>query len=574
MDVSDSFAIAESGDDGQMGKFEEYQLSTILDTVGDPVFFVDGQGFISGVNEAAQGILNLHFPAGEPEYFEDGKLVNFNSQTYVVTRRAVAQNGGTAGAIVIWRNVTELKKAEEAYRDLDIAVRASYDGIFVSDAKGNTIRFNAAYCRITGISAEEIKDLNVFEIASKNTSESVFLKALEARETVTAMPVFKTGKKALITATPVLNEEGEIIRVVANYRDITELITLNSQLEKARELSERYYSEILQLRSQQAEIQGFIIESRQMKELISTALKVGHTNATVLITGDSGVGKEVLARVVHNNSDFKQGTFVKINCGAIPDNLLESELFGYEKGAFTGAAKHGKPGLFEVAAGGTVFLDEIGEMPLNLQVKLLGVLQDLNFYRVGGLKPIPLNSRIIAATNRDLEEMVNKGEFRKDLYYRLHVVSLRIPPLTERKDDILPLAKHFLEKFNCKYTVNNTLSQQVLNAFFNYDWPGNVRELENLIETLVVMSPNEQITPAMLPDTLRQATSINERMEGTTYEQLIERMEYKLFKSLLDKGYSTRKISKELDISQPTVVRKINKLGLNRKEKFDTIMNR
>jgi PAS domain S-box-containing protein len=556
-------------------KVEATTLTQIFNNLSDPVFFVDCQGTIVFANKAA--IEDLHVEplqdvarTGLPDPIKAKRNdadkvaveeINYAGKAYSVQRQPVIADGKYAGLAIIWHDISELKAAKETYRELDATLKSSYDGIFITDGKGVAIRYNEAYCRITGIDAAEMMGLTMDEIIKRGyVSESVVMKVLKTRDTATTMPKLKSGKLTLHTASPVFDENGEITRVISNVRDITELITIKSQLEQAKELSDKYYSEILHLRSQQAEAKGVIAESPAMKNILSLALKVAPTNATILITGDSGVGKEVVARTIHKYSEYTDGPFVKINCGAIPDNLLESELFGYEKGAFTNALKTGKPGLFEIAAGGTVFLDEIGEIPMHLQVKLLGVLQDMQFTRLGGIKTIGMKSRVIAATNRNLEEMVQSGNFRRDLYYRLNVVSLKIPPLAERQKDILPLAKYFLDKFNQKYGVYNTFSPQVLKLFAKYNWLGNVREMENMIEKLVILSPNEQITLDRIPGQLLLKTKSYDIEEDVTLSEMVERVEKEIFRNLLKQGYNTYQMAEKLGVNQSTVVRKLHKL--------------
>jgi len=549
-------------------------FQTVIDTFNVPVFFVDEQGTVITKNKFAKNIFDSMQPSEKQlidngTRLKDGVEFEYEDKTYVVTRNGIIKNNGTIGKVIVWRDITYKRRAEyalEIFSELDSVLKSSYDGIFVTDKNGVAIRYNESYSRITGVDASKMMGRHIAEILAENLfSESAVLKAMETRDAVTTMPLLESGKKVLITANPVFDEKGEIIRVVSNVRDISELIALNDQLEQAKELTEKYFSELLHLRSQQTEVKGFVIESHAMKNIVSIARKVATSGVTVMITGESGVGKEVLARTIHNDSEFKEGPFVKINCGAIPEPLLESELFGYEKGAFTGASVHGKAGLFEIADGGTVFLDEIGDIPISLQVKLLGVLQDFHFTRVGGVQSIHMNSRVIAATSRDLDEMIKTGKFRKDLYYRLNVVSLKIPALSERRADIFPLAKYFLKKFNERYKVHNTLSPQVVNLFEKYEWPGNVREMENLIERLVVLAPNAQITVDMLPEYLQtKVKTEGGNVEGQSLDEIINGVERQLFRRLLDKGYSTYRIAEELGISQATAVRKINKLGIQR----------
>ncbi|MEN6413989.1 MAG: sigma 54-interacting transcriptional regulator [Veillonellales bacterium] len=458
-----------------------------------------------------------------------------------------------------------IKELEETNRELDAIFKFSHDGIFVSDGNGIGIRYNDSYCRITGIDAEKLMGIQ----PQKYMSDSATLKVLKSRKQETTMPVLESGKKVLITSNPVFDKDGNIIRVIANARDMTELINLKSQIEEVKELSNRYYSEILHLRSQDVKIKGMVAESSVMKDIVETALKIAAREVTVLITGDSGTGKEVLARTIHENSEVKGGPFVKVNCGSIPENLLESELFGYEKGAFTSASKSGKTGIFEIAIGGTLFLDEIGELPLALQAKLLGVLQDMKFTRVGGTKEICLNARVIAATNRNLAEMIREKKFRKDLFYRLNVVGLKIPSLNERKDDIFPLANYFIKRLNKKYKTANTLSHGVINAFISYDWPGNIREMENLLERLVVLAPNEQITMSMLPDYMVSNVDFKKILvlqknvsKENGLKTILDNVERKIFEKLIADGYNSYKMANLLGINQSTIVRKIKKLGL------------
>lgn len=564
-----------------MGAAEDI-FATIVDALDDPVYFVDCQGVITFANKAAYEKLRLEAPqeislTDLPNVAKSAQSgvdrattveVIYRDSTYAVKRQPTLADGEFVGTAFVWHDISELKAAQQTYRELDATMRSAYDGIFITDGNGIAIKYNEAYCRITGLDASEMMGLNMEQTVERGfTSESVVAKVLKTGDTATTMPKLKSGKLTLHTASPVFDENGKIIRVISNVRDITELITIKTQLEQARELSEKYYSEIMHLRSQQAEVKGVIAESQAMKNIFSVALKVAPTNATVLITGDSGVGKEVVARTIHKNSELKNGPFVKINCGAIPDNLLESELFGYEKGAFTSATKTGKPGLFEIAAGGTVFLDEIGEVPMHLQVKLLGVLQDMQFTRLGGIKAIEMKSRIIAATNRNLEEMVQAGKFRRDLYYRLNVVSLKIPPLAERQKDILPLANYFLDKFNQKYGMFNTFSPQVLKLFVKYKWPGNVREMENMIEKLVILSPNEQITVDRLPGQLLVKTKTQEIEDGATLGETVDKMEREIFRNLLAQGYNTYQMAEKLGVNQSTVVRKLRKLKVVTEEK-------
>ncbi len=312
-----------------------------------------------------------------------------------------------------------------------------------------------------------------------------------------------------------------------------------------------------------------IFHSKKMQDLIRLVLHVATVDTTVLIEGESGVGKELITDILYSYSDRKNGPFIKINCGAIPSNLLESELFGYEPGAFTGANKKGKAGMFELANGGVLFLDEIGDMPYDLQVKLLRAIQEMEITRLGGTQPIKIDIRIIAGTNMSLEQRMAAGRFRKDLYYRLNVVPLFVPPLRERPEDIQELAKHFLEFYNQKHHCNKCLSPDVLEHFMSYEWPGNIRELENLIERLVVTTLHDTIGISDLSAWSKKTDrSVEVEVEAETelmpLHEALENTERKILQKAFSIHDSTYAVARALGISQPTVVRKSAKYGIVR----------
>lgn len=314
--------------------------------------------------------------------------------------------------------------------------------------------------------------------------------------------------------------------------------------------------------------ESIVARSTQMKEILELSKRVAKTDCTVLIQGESGVGKDEIAKIIHSNSARSEKPFYKVDCAAIPESLLESELFGYEPGAFTGATKSGKQGMLEAADNGTIFLDEIGDLHLSLQSKLLRVLQDHTIVRVGGTKPITVNVRVIAATNKDLAECIKKGLFREDLYYRLNVVPIYIPPLRERTDDILSFIGHFRDKFSKRYNVTKECSPEVAHALLNYQWPGNVRELKNIIERIFVTAPNERVRLDDLPSHLvsnefissEDVVTINKIIPLKSAVKEVEKQ--LLFKAMARYG-STRKAAKVLRVSQPTVVRKLQEHGMN-----------
>ncbi len=312
-----------------------------------------------------------------------------------------------------------------------------------------------------------------------------------------------------------------------------------------------------------------ISRSADMKQLINAALQVSKVDCTVLLLGESGTGKEIIAKLIHENSR-RPGPMIKVNCGAIPENLLESELFGYDGGAFTGSKKEGYEGKFEQANLGTIFLDEIGDLPLHLQVKLLRVLQEKEITRIGGRKARKVDTRVIAATNRDLYKMVLEGSFREDLYYRLNVIPFKIPPLRERKEDIMPLILNFKKKFEQKYGIKRDCSSEVVRIFMSYDWPGNVRELENVIERIYVISdPTEMITPEIL---IRDYLNINRQKNVaspvsvsslTPLGDAVEEVERQLITMALQRFKTLKQAAAALGVDESTVSRKIKKYNIS-----------
>ena len=330
--------------------------------------------------------------------------------------------------------------------NLDRVIDSSFDGMFITDGNGEVLYLNTAYEKIASLKRDDLLGKNMDYIEKKGIiSKSATLMVLKSKKVTTINQEFKTGRTALVTSTPIFNENDEILFVVTNVRDISELEQLKKKVETNKNLVKKYASQIEELKNQLTKEDEIIAEDNVMINIHQSVKRVAKVDTTVLILGETGVGKEEIAKIIYKNSLRSKGPFIKVNCGAIPENLLESEFFGYEKGAFTGANNVGKIGLFELADKGTIFLDEVAELPLNMQVKLLRVLQEETITRIGGLKEIKIDVRIISATNNNLEEMVKNGQFREDLFYRLNVIPITIPPLRERKGDIAPLIKHFVD---------------------------------------------------------------------------------------------------------------------------------
>lgn len=440
-------------------------------------------------------------------------------------------------------------------------LESSYDGIWITDGEGKILFANSANATLLGVSKEDLEGQTTQQLLeNKFFSDSAILEAIEKKEQISKVSYnYHTQLTVLATATPILGEDGTVKHVFNNVRDITALNKLQGNL--------RDKEEIIQLQNQQLEnmkirlgIGTIIANSKSFNEVVELAQRVAtFDGATVLILGESGTGKELISELIVNNSPRRDKPYLQVNCGAIPDNLIESELFGYEKGAFTGADSHGHKGLFEAANGGTVFLDEIGDLPLHMQVKLLRVLQQRKITRIGGTEPIDLNVRVIAATNRDLEKMITRGTFREDLFYRLNVVPIAIPPLRERKDDIVPLINHFLMVINQKYHTQKSIYSDTIDAFESYQWPGNVRELENLLENLVITTPGDIIRQENLPGKFKKRTDGETGASGeiVPLKQIVEQAERNAIQRAIDECGSLRKAASALGVDPSTLTRKM-----------------
>ncbi|MEL7563939.1 MAG: sigma 54-interacting transcriptional regulator [Dehalobacterium sp.] len=485
------------------------------------------------------------------------------------------ENGQIMGGYSVYVDITEqedtkyrLHQAAEKEKELEAILESSHDGLWIMDGKGMTLRVSKSWEDFSGTRREEVIGRSVYEIVAKGIySDSAAIHVIEQRKPVTIIYRTKTGKKALVSASPVFGENNSIWRIISNVRDITEMDQYRQELEESQKINQRFSEELKFLRKQNLDEKGIIARSHAMQEKLKVAVETAESDVTILILGESGVGKDVVARFVHLSSHRNNGPFIRVNCGAIPEALMESELFGYEEGSFTGARKKGKQGMFEVAHGGTIFLDEIGELPFHMQAKLLHVLQEHCIMRVGGIKPIDVDVRVIAATNQDLEQMVKKGRFRKDLFYRLNVIPIHIPALRERIEDIIPLANHFLHKFNKKYKMNKRFSPEAAQSLVRYEWPGNVRELENIIERLILTCAADMIEKGSLPSFIRQEICEESFKDLSQFSGTLKKCKDELEKNMLlwaIKRYgSTRKAAPVLGVSQPTVVRLLHKYGLH-----------
>lgn len=433
------------------------------------------------------------------------------------------------------------------------------DGIFITAADGIAIYLNSTYEELTGMNRENIIGKKVHDLESAGYfTPLVTPTVLKTNQVVTVFQRFKTNRFAFITGTPIYNNLGEPVVVLI----CASAFEYPNQINKSQYSWDSARAPIPMQLYEDSSI-DIIAESVEMRHALQDAFRISAYDVHVLILGDSGTGKEVVSSLIHTSSKRKQQPFVKINCSNLSPTLLESELFGYEAGSFTGALSKGKPGLFEIAGKGTILLDEIGEMSTELQAKLLRVLQSGEILRVGGTKPIKINARVIASTNRDIKRMVSEGTFRKDLYYRLNVATILLPSLNERKEDIAPLLLHFLYIYNKKYGMNKKLSPDLIRALEDYDWPGNVRELKNIVERLLIMCIDDVLQPKHLFTkyfSFETATKEQNLVSVAGIPKLADAIgivEKTIVSRALEATKSTRKAAELIGVSQSTIMRKI-----------------
>jgi PAS domain S-box-containing protein len=567
----------------------------MLSSIYNGIVAIDTKGIITFFNKTAEKIFDIPAHEAIHRYILDvlpntgGKLLeclntgqHFYGEklkgqkvTLISNLSPLVSNGKIFGAISVFQDISEIERIStelDLFKNmkkwLDAIINSSYDGLWICDHEGKVIRVNKASERINELKADNIVGKNMRELIKEGFfDKSVTLEVMKRKTSITMLQELKGGKKILVTGNPIFDEKGEITFIVTNERDITELNRLRSQLNETQALTQGYISKLSELEMKGVNLSEFIFRSEEMQRIIQMTLRIAKVDSTVLLLGESGVGKGRISKLIHKNSERKNGPFIRVDCASIPDSLIESELFGYERGAFTGAKSEGKPGFFELANKGTLFLDEIGEIPLTTQSKLLRFFEDHEIIRVGGTETKEIDVRVIAATNKNIEQMVSSKLFREDLYYRLNVVPIHIPPFRERREDILPLTLHFLGELNNTYHKKKNLSSECLEAFCRYDFPGNIRELANLIERVVVATERDFVELEDLPEILRKShapkpipdLSINERI---TFKEAVERYESIIITSAIKKYGSQREAAKVLKVDQATISRKVRKITI------------
>lgn len=566
-------------------------IESILAAIPNPVIGVDRQGMVRLCNEGMAELLlaakddvlgkpvtdviegNLLMQVVKSGQGEKWRKFSFRGRSFLVNRSPLFSHGMVVGALASLHEISELEQISSQLlsvktltEELEGIIESAFDGIYVTDNKGVTLRVNKSYERIAGLKREEVVGHSMYELVEKKVfDQSTSIRVLETGKPATLIQKIRNGATVMVSGNPLRDAEGRIIRVVTTVRDLTELNRLRDELTAVGNLKTRYEDELRQLKRKTLRGDEIIVHSEAMEAVFDLSSRLSSVDSTVLIQGESGVGKEVVAEFIHSSSPRKDKAFVRINCAAIPEPLLESELFGYVRGAFTGANREGKIGLFEAADGGTLLLDEIGDLPATLQVKLLRVIQDRQTRRIGDNTPRFIDVRLIAATNHNLAEMVRRKQFREDLYYRLNVVPIHVPPLRERKEDILFMVQAFLEKFCKRHHRSKELHPAVMPRLLDYSWPGNVRELENIMERLVVTSPGAIIGVEDLPPFLRTAEHSGMTplaLSGKTLKDILDDVEAAVLRDAISRHKTTRRVAEALGIDQSSVVRKARKLGL------------
>lgn len=554
----------------------------LVDDTGEILFSNQAAKFIFSRSLSTKDIVGRHIGDIRPDAWTDlkelmktgqpqfKKKISLPDVTIIANRCPIKKDGSILGALLVFQDISEyetliseLKGYNRLYRELEAIFESSFDGLYITDGQANTIRVNSAYEKITGLSKKDLIGRNMHSLVQEKIFDySVTLEVLKKKESITIIQKVKGDKQLIVTGTPVFDDNKEVMLVVTNVRDITKLNRLQTELEESRRLNSSFYQSLQEHDGIEHALEKMVIKSRAMVQIVKKAIKVARAETSILLLGESGVGKSMLANIIHKMSPRKEGPFIKINCGTIPDSLMESELFGYEKGAFTGALHTGKAGLIEIAHKGTVFLDEVGELKPDMQVKLLEVIEEKTFKKVGAQHSTHIDVEIVAATNRDLKEMIRSGQFREDLYYRLNIVPISIPPLRERKEDIIPLTINVLEKFNKQRKLKKRFLPETLDRLAGYDFPGNVRELINVVERMFILSDEDLIRVRDLPASIRENQEALSFPKGSL-KTIMADVEAQVITDTLTRCGTLAQTARELDLHTTTLWRKMAKHGIS-----------
>jgi len=448
-------------------------------------------------------------------------------------------------------------------RQIEAILQAMSDGLWICNAEPRLLWINEACEELNDIRAADVCGRRVAELLEiGNFDHDATSRVLGQRRPVAINQHVKSGRTLLVNAVPVFDADGEIAYVVGTERDLTELNQLRDELDQTREITQKISSELLALKLRDSKLSDIVAESEALQRVLDTALKLSQFDSTVLLTGPSGTGKSMVAKLIHEQSARKDNPLLSLNCGALPESLLEAELFGYAGGAFTGAQAGGKPGLVEAADAGTLFLDEIDALPLEVQVKLLTFLDTQSFIRVGDTRLRQVDVRLVAATNKNLSQRVADGQFRNDLYFRLNVVPVELPRLSDRRADIQPLVWRNLERLNRRYGTEKSISRDAMELLCRYDYPGNVRELQNILERSFVLADSDVIGPESLPRELLDSAASSTPAGNGNLADAVSAVEYEVVRRACRHLTRQVDIARELGVSQATVARLLRKHGL------------
>jgi len=445
--------------------------------------------------------------------------------------------------------------------ELLFQVMDNENDVTLTDGKGVILRVSDSYSSHFAVEKEDVVGKTVYEMEEYGVFRpSVTARVLKEKRKVTLLQTTKTGEKVLTTGVPIFADDGEIEYVISfNSIYIADMTTIDQQYAKLNELMAEYNSELNRLRSRENFDRELVAKSKGMENVREIISQIADTDANVLITGETGTGKSMIARIIHKGSGRAEMPFVDINCGVIPESLIESELFGYERGSFTGASNRGKLGKIELANTGTLFLDEIGELPLSMQLRFLQVTQERTITKIGGLDKIGVDFRLIAATNHDLKKDVSSGAFREDLYYRLNVIPIHIPPLRERPEDMVHLVTLFLKRFNRKYKRDVELSSDAFDLLQAQTWPGNIRQVENQIERIVITSKDPLVRPENLPKDIESTDIYRRAHENCSLRENMEEYERMIFLKAYERHKTSVSVAEALGVSQATAARRLRK---------------
>jgi transcriptional regulator with PAS, ATPase and Fis domain len=565
------------------------QLSAILDSMYNGVIVVNDEGRISLINSGAERIfkttgdhclgrllkdvlpeLDLS-PALENGEVKVGLKFKYEEMTTIANITPLTDGNAIVGAIAIFQDLTDLEQVARELEivkglntTLDTVLNIIYDGIIVIDENGYISLSNRVLREFMELAPEQLTGKHITELFPDSRLHIVAKTGIPETGDIQHIQ----GKPLIVSKLPIV-KDGKVAGAVGKitFPQMAEIRELADNLSFLQNKVAYYQEELERTKKAHGVLDDLIAESAIMKRIKGEIAYVAKSTSTVLITGESGTGKEVIAQAIHRCSDRKEGSFIKVNCAAIPENLLEAEIFGYASGAFTGALKGGKPGRFELADGGTIFLDEVGDMPMVLQAKILRVIQEREFERLGDTRTRKVNVRILAATNKDLQKAIANGEFREDLYYRLNVIGFHLPPLREHPEDIPPLAEKFIRKYNRLLRGGITgVSEKVMEVLGNYHWPGNIRELENVIERAVNYARSGVIQQAHLPSYLcstLEPVTVQGTFEKDTYQNKLIETEKEMILSAIQKaGGNKTRAAKLLNLSRSRLYVKMKRYGI------------